>query len=428
MPLTARHYSESPQWHLWLWLILIAGYGLGALAQQIPWLAALAGMVIAIRSPRRAWATPGFKTYLAMLSLVLLPATLSLTDTVSWDSSGSTWIRLLSYAFAGLALMQLNLDDCQWQRFQWGAFLLVLLFAIDGVLQFFLGTNMVGRPLFIAPQDIPRVTGFLRVDYGHVMAVLTPFVLEVLLRHSRRWPWIWLGFSVFVMAIILSGSRASLALFGVAMVLHGFFLVPHVGLKRLMGFFSTVVVLAGIAFALVMSAANTGPRWIQALGMFSADDNVRELATSFRTIIWGEAWRQFLEHPFNGVGLRAFRVASMDALAAFEQLPVKPAGWHAHLMLLEFAACLGSIGVLCYLALYGWWCRWLWRAPRQVLVPGLVVLLAWFPLMSYLSAFSMRICAMLWPMLALALMLEHREQIPKSSEHSTEGPKGMSDD
>lgn len=397
--------TVSVSWREWLWLLLFMGYGLFSIAQQLPWIAALAGLWLLIRNPSGSVGLPEWRTYLGMLALFLIPAAISLIDSVAPERSLSTLVRFSGYALAGLALIRMRLTGAGWEWVQRGVFIFLVLISIDGLVQFVFGVNFAGRPPYADPDYGPRVTGALWIDYPHVLAILTPFLLDILVRHSSKHPLLWLGFPVFVAALVLSGSRASMLLFAAGVGLYALFLVPHVGKRRVIRFLLIAGLLGFSVFALAIASSNIGPRWSDALGLFSSDPATRDVAVSFRTLIWTEAVSQFQQHWINGVGLRAFATASLDVLANAPGLPEKPKGWHAHLIVLEMAVCLGVIGLVGYLVLYGWWLRWLWRAPRAALVPGVAVLLAWFPFASHLSAFSLRIGAMLWPMLALALML-----------------------
>ena len=427
MTINSTRYIDDtvPAWHRWVWLLLFFGYGAGALAQQLPWLAGIIGLIWFIRAPSQSLANPSWRLYLAMLALILVPAAISLPDShAPLRSSISTMLRLVFYGFGGLFLLQVTLFDRDWRKLQWIVFGFIMFFAADGVLQFFTGTNVAGEPLYEDPLYGPRVTGWLWVDYGHAMAILTPFVLEMLFQYGRRQPWLWLGLVLFVTAIFLSGSRASVALFGVAVLLHALYSKRYLGWRTLLWLGGFLACLVATTFLLLMLFSNLDERWFDGLGVFSQDSAEREAATSYRTVIWAEAWKQFQENLFNGVGLRGFRVSSMETLAMAEGLPEKPAGWHAHLIILEMAVNLGTVGLLGYLVLYGWWCRWLWRASRVAMAPGLAVLIAWFPLTSYLAAFSMRISAMLWPMLALAIMLDKWAR-PKPSQDQQQSSSAL---
>ena len=70
---------------------------------------------------------------------------------------------------------------------------------------------------------------------------------------------------------------------------------------------------------------------------------------SWRPYLWDAAIALFLEHPINGVGIRAFGVSSETLLVGYgvaDRIPGAAYHWSPHLSVLEVAADLGSQVVL----------------------------------------------------------------------------------
>ena len=117
-------------------------------------------------------------------------------------------------------------------------------------------------------------------------------------------------------------------------------------------------------------------------------------ALSGRGRIWTGAACMIEAHPFNGVGVRGFRVAWPACDPAPGQAPAWGGGeaYHAHQLLLELLSETGAIGLLLWLA--GAWIVWRsWRradaVARDRARPALLALaVTVFPLNTHLAFYS----------------------------------------
>lgn len=142
------------------------------------------------------------------------------------------------------------------------------------------------------------------------------------------------------------------------------------------------------------------------MGVFPGGAGDAAEILSWRPYLWDAAIALFLEHPINGVGIRAFGVSSETLLVGYgvaDRIPGAAYNWSPHLSVLEVAADLGTIGLLGYVILLATLVRWLINAPVPAIAPGLAALMALFPLGSTLPLFSARVSAVAWISIAAAL-------------------------
>lgn len=394
-----------------LWIVLVTGLAIGSVTRQAIWMLALLGVPLLWRDWRRLWQQLLWRRWVVWWSLFAIPALLSLPDAVDAERGWRTAARLLSYLLMGAVIIRWPLSQAQQPRYLMicGAMLSLLL--LDGVLQFLVGVNLGGEPLY---QDIrygQRITGFLDIDYGWVMAVLSPFVLEAARLLGRRGAGFWWGVPLALLAVLLSGSRASALLMLLGWVPYVAFLWARYD-RNVAQQLLLPLLAAGLgAVAAVLVDPDLTQRWRDALGVFAADYGRWNEALSLRPELWTTAWSVFEAHWFNGVGLRSFGEVAAPALASVDGLPSKPQGWSPHLAALEVAANLGLIGIVGYLIFYASLVRWLWRAPALALAPGLSAALAFFPLGSTLPLFSMRVASVGWLCMAMAISMasQHKD-------------------
>ena len=87
-----------------------------------------------------------------------------------------------------------------------------------------------------------------------------------------------------------------------------------------------------------------GDRWLAVMGFSLAAQATSVRILSWRPYLWDAAIALFLEHPINGVGIRAFGVSS-EALVGYgvaDRIPGAAYNWSPHLSALEVAADLGT--------------------------------------------------------------------------------------
>ena len=398
-----------------LWAGLLLSLGVGSIAIQLVWLLALAGALLLIRGVLWQAVSIEARQWLMWWLLIMVPALLAMPDAVDPARAWRGLLRLSALALAGLALLYWRLPQQQHRRLLIAVAGGSLLLLIDGLVQAWLGRNVIGEPLFSDGRYALRVTGFLGVDYGWFIAVFSPMLLEGCRLIEPRGRLYWFAVPLLILLGLLSGSRASLMVMLVGITAFGAINARVTGWRfwrHLVGPLAVAVVAVSLA---LFVSETLRLRWLDALGLFSGSEARLNQALSLRPELWSLAWDLFQQHWFNGVGMRGFAAASLEATRDIDGLPFKPNGWSPHLTLLEIAVDLGVIGLVGYTLLCGWLLRWWWRAPELARAPALVALLALFPFGSTLSLFAPRVGTTIWLMLATALMLAAAER-PGSGE------------
>lgn len=400
------------------WMILFSGFAIGAINQQAMWLMAIAGIGVLLNRKLAVFQQPDIRVFLALWACWFLPAVISCFDSGAVERSLTAIIRYLSYGIAGFAFLALALKAFEIDRLLVFAGGLICFLALDGIAQFYLGFSVFGERVYDDVRYGPRVTGSVGIDYGPVMVVLSPFVFEMIRRHASQYRWLWSALPLISVAVVLSGSRASTLLFAVGLILFcGMTL--RAGDRDTTLRFLLVGALSVVAIGVVVLSGAGANQWSDALSIIGGDAATVENALAFRPIIWAEAVAQFLSHPVNGVGIKAFQVVSQDVLFAVEGLPEKPQGWMPHLAILEIAVDTGVIGLFGYVVFIVLLFKSFCGTDARMIAPFIAVLLSVFPLASTLSVFSMRIAGLTWGLLGLLFVMARGYEVPSSRELGT---------
>jgi O-antigen ligase len=401
--------SESDSNHLtgrdWLWLGLICSFGLGSVAIQMAWVLALLGGYLFWRKEAVA-ADPSLRQMWFWLACLALPALCSIFDSAVMDRSVRTLLRMMSFGLVAVVLIQMPPSATALKKITIGVALAVGFFCLDGILQKFIGHNIIGNALWSDQFNPARITGFLGLNYAWVLMVLSPWLFEGCRLLDGRGLAYWVAIPLLFVAVILGGSRASGLLLVISVLSYATLIGVRLGIGTSVRFM--VPVLASLLGSVMMLAANPeiGDRWLAVMGVFPGGAGDAAEILSWRPYLWDAAIALFLEHPINGVGMRAFGVSSETLLAGYgvaDRIPGAAYNWSPHLSVLEVAADLGTIGLLGYAILLATLVRWLINAPVPALAPGLTALMALFPLGSTLPLFSARVSALVWISIAAAL-------------------------
>ena len=238
----------------------------------------------------------------------------------------------------------------------------------------------------LAADRLGGVFGPCNLKLGLVLASLSPFALAVAARRGGVAGWCAAAF-VLGAAILLGGARAAWLTYALVLAFSGWRVL---GKRRMLAFAAAGVVALAALYATSPQLQQRVARTAQA---FEGQDGV-DGALSGRARIWQGAACMVAAHPFNGVGVRSFRVAWPDCDPAPGQAPAWGAGeaYHAHQLVLELLSETGVIGVLSWLA--GAWLVWRsWRradaAARDRATPALLALaVTVFPLNTHLAFYS----------------------------------------
>lgn len=398
-----RLLSQNNVW-LALWAFFLLSFGLGSIGIQLIWLLALTGLIVVARDRSNGLDLAGSQSILLPLFAVLLVSLWSLMDSVVPARSARTLVRFCSYGVAAWMLFRLAPRAEQLQPLILMVGGGVVFFWLDGLFQLVAGANLGGFPLYYDGRYADRITGFLAINYGWVMAVMSPWAFEAC-RLSRR-PHI--AYSVVLpigcAAILFSGSRASMLLYLASLVLYGVFLGQKHGWSKMGDYFFSMLFALVVALLAGASIEALNDRWTDVHGVFSTQLEDWNYALSLRPNLWLAAGNLAVEHWLNGVGLRGFGTAASSLLAGTDLPPGDPYNWSPHLAVLEVAADLGLAGLMLYLILYYKLIRWCITCPSIAIAPALTAMLAFFPLGSTLPIWSARVAGMGWVFLAVSLV------------------------
>lgn len=383
------------------WLVLVAAFGLLSAAKLLTWLLVLPGLVLLMAKRDSFSAEPEWRQLWFWLGLCwLLPGILAMPDALNPERAWHQWWRLLSYGLAAASVFACSLAS-QYQRwFLQSAAVVVMFFALDGLAQYLLGRNSIGLTLFADGRYPSQITGFLGVDYGWVIAVLSPLVWLGLAASTRVRNLLWLAMPLMLAVVLLSGSRASffMALLGILTVVFQ----QYTSGDRCIARQALLPAVAALitAILMVVFVPDLQARWQDLMLLLTGTQEGNLKALSLRPLLWGQGITVFQEHWLNGVGLRGFA-----EMPSHELLPPKPQGWSTHLAVLDVATDTGIIGLVGYTLFYVTAVRWWWRTQGASNAFGLAALLALAPVGSTLPLYSARVGNMGWMCLAMALAL-----------------------
>ncbi|WP_018880845.1 MULTISPECIES: O-antigen ligase [unclassified Thioalkalivibrio] len=361
---------------------------------------ALAGMGLLVTHLGALWRDRWVRWALVLLLALWVPQLLALTVAVDFDRAMRTAMTYPLFAISIIPLLWVARRCDLTNTLLYAVLALAVFWSLDGILQFLSGSNIFGYP-----YDGRRIDGLFHPNMrlGIVLAHLLPFVLEASRRLSSSNRLAAFLPLVVVIAILLSGSRASMLAAVITLSAYGVFLVWFYRL-RVRTIFALLAALAlGVAAALWAS-----PETRDRLGVISgmADLSVEGLdaATAQRGTIWLASWRVVKDEPLLGVGVRGVEPVAKER--GYADMPFS----HVHLYFLDVWVSTGLVGLVAYLtALLGVLLA-LWRNARatEVNVPllvtaGVAIFSALNPVNVHWTVYSSYTAAVLWLVLALAL-------------------------
>ncbi|WP_328477832.1 O-antigen ligase family protein [Actinoplanes sp. NBC_00393] len=220
---------------------------------------------------------------------------------------------------------------------------------------------------------------FVRIQILGVISAVALFMI-----YGRLWPL--LVTPLFLLAAVLSGSRAGLLAGGV---------VGFAALLKLRHRLRTgPVVAAGVVLLGVCAAlwAFAPPAFTDLFQERFVEQTVQEQYLSDRTSIWAAAWNQFLDHPITGAGLDGF----------FGEIGVNQMVEYPHNYVLGVAAEGGLIGLGLLGASIVLWTRIVYGGGQRPQLTGLAVSAAVFVALSSLFSGDYYDSRLAWIFAALA--------------------------
>jgi O-antigen ligase len=385
-------------------------------ASEIPILiGALYALAAWAREPRRILA-PRYRLALLAVTAYWLPEFVSAFDSIARDKSWMEVATDLRYVpFAMFTVDALATTPVRRQLVWWSALLLAF-WILDALLQSTFGVGFGGA------LETDRVSGIFGDDnlkLGPVLAVLSPLpVLVALDRYGRRVAaLVWL---LAAIAVLLAGARGGWISFAVV-TLALLWRIAQTPRRFAMGLLVASLVGAAAGSVTYALSDRFAARVDRTLAVFDGTRAGLENALAYRASIWETALDMSLAHPFNGVGVRAFRYDYIAHAAADDQwLAMNPGqgAFHAHQWLLEVASETGAFGLACWIALLGLlWRHWrCWsRECRHAAAPYSIALLAMlFPLNTHFAFYSSFWSNLyFWPLLVwIAQLPPARERPP----------------
>lgn len=348
--LDARHAGLALALLIVLWSPFIGGPRLPSL------LLALLGGWFLWKERALIFSRPAARRFGLIFLLLWLPVLASLPGSLNPRRSLEIALVLPVYFFTGLALIEVLRADRARRRLAQGIALVLLAWIGDGLIQYFLGRDLIGIPL--TPDG--RVVGFFadNLRLGAFSAMLLPVLLWLA---GPRW---WLSFALLALTgliVVLSGVRMSLVMLAVAAA------VLFARLPR-----RYLLPAAAAIAAVVIGATALSPAMqerLERVAVTRLDFETVDRALSGRLFIWETAGYMVGDRPLTGVGAGAFGAAydryatrAGDVFVSGREGSVRP--YHAHQMYVSIAAESGLIGFGAILAAFGLVVRWYRRAPR----------------------------------------------------------------
>ena len=203
---------------------------------------------------------------------------------------------------------------------------------IDGFIQFFTTTNIIGLP-----KDGARLSSFFGDEFilGSYLSRLFPLLFALYLLKEKNQTELYFMSILFILLaclIYISGERAAFFLFILSYVFIMIFLEKFTKLKIILSVFSVILIIV-----LTFSFKDVKDR------MISSPVNTikKSIFTSEHDSLIRTAYNMFLDKPIFGHGPKMFRVICKDEKYATGDLPCQT---HPHNFYVQLLAETGVIG------------------------------------------------------------------------------------
>lgn len=340
--------------------------------------------------PNDVWVKP----YLTMVALFLLP--LIFASFTAWVLKRHIEIifQWASYAIVGIALITLLRKRFNENFLLYGMAALIMFAALDGLMQFIVGFNILGNPLVGG-----RVTGLfyphlkLSIDLAH----LSPFLFEAIRRYAKPGGWralAWLAIVPLVFAIFLGGSRSGWVVFFVISTIYLAYLIYRHEFPIKIFLLVSVISLFTIILGVNLSPS-IQDRLNQTMMVFSGDIEGINTAGSHRVEVSRAALAVISAHPLFGVGESGFDEAIVPlGIDSREVRGDDKRLRHAHFHLLDVPLQTGIVGLFGYLIAFAWLVRRAWQAARHLngiaFAMAVGVAVAMMPINTHYSFYDVR--------------------------------------
>ncbi len=404
-------------WASWLAVSFIALLPFRRLAEIPLSLFALSLPLLARDPAHRARIRAAATFVLPLFLCYWIPIVASTFDSFALHKSLPNSITALRYLAAALALaVLLEAPSARERVLRWTAWLL-LFWAVDAFVQLYFGRDLFG--IAMHPDRLNALFIKKYQFFGPTLAMLSPLVLEHARRNWRPWAWA-LCFALLLGAVMIAGMRAGWLTMALVLAIYLALMLKRENRELRRSVF-TIPALALIVLAASYFASPLFQERIDVTRAFTSGAQQELDASSMERLpIFKTAWRMYLEHPVNGVGVRAFPVAYL-IYAEPGDIHIEKSGGvsgatHAHNVVLEVMADTGSIGLLGLLAAVVfllWHRRGTTPGERRDAFPfALAVLMILFPLNSHFAIYGAYTSSLIWFLIGLwAAALRHHNPI-----------------
>ena len=344
-----------------------------------------------------------------MLPLFLcywIPMLLSSFDSMAMHKSWVQSAAALRYLAAALAMSVLLSPASARERvLRWTAWIL-LFWAFDAFVQLFLGRDLFG--IAMHPDRLNALIVKKYQFFGPTLAMLSPLVLE----HARRqWrPWAWaVSFALILGAVMIAGMRAGWLTMAVVLITYMALMAKREN-RELRQSLLTIPMLAVIVVSIAYFSSPLFQQRLDVTHAFtSGTERALDASSMERVPIFRAAVKMYVEHPVNGVGVRAFPAAYM-VYAEPDDVHIRKSGGksgatHAHNVILEVMSDTGTIGLLGLVAalvfLYRHRRHTSPNERRDAFPYSLAVLLILFPLNSHFAIYGTYTSSLIWFLVGL---------------------------
>jgi O-antigen ligase len=394
------------EWASWLAVAFIALLPFGRLVELPLSIFAVSLLVMAKSAENRAQIRSASLFLVPLFLCFWIPMVVSSFDSLYPSKSWSSSLAALRFLAAALAMtLLLNTASARERVLRWTAYLL-LFWAADAFIQLFFGRDLFG--ISMHPDRLNALFIKQYQFFGPTLAMLSPLVLE----HARReWrPWAWaVSFALLLGAVMIAGMRAGWLTMALVLATYMLLMLKRENreLRRTM---FTIPALAVIVLAVSYFASPLFQERLDITRAFTSGSEMSIDSSSMERVpIFTTALTMYLEHPVNGVGVRAFPKAYM-IYAEPGDIHIRKSGGksgatHAHNIILEIMSDTGTIGLIGLLTAIGFlWMhfRRITPAERQDAFPyALAVLLILFPLNSHFAIYGTYTSSLIWFLIGL---------------------------
>lgn len=397
------------EWPAWTAIAFIALLPLNR--SEIPLLVFAFAMPFLWRSPVHGERTR--RIFFVLLPLFLcfwLPAVISSFDSYDPGKSWSTSLVNLRLLLAATAMGVLLHPRSQREKVLMWSALILLFWAVDGFVQLIFGYDLFGVPI---QGDRLNALFFKKYQfYGPVMAMLSPLLLEYARRRWNGWAWA-AAFAVVMGAVMIAGMRSGWVAMGMVIGVYAVLMLRREN-RELRRVTLAIPAILIIVVAVTYTVSPVFQQRVEAtLVITEGTTEALDQASSLRVPIFTNAVKMYLDHPVNGVGVRAFPAAYLEYaadddphVANFIATTGEARGArHAHNVVLELMADMGTVGLLGGIAGLVLGLR-LWRRmtpdQRQEAFPFVLALaLVLFPVNTHFAMYGKYISSLIWVLIGL---------------------------